>query len=194
MHHFCGIEIWWTTAATTSELSSSDRMTSSRDQIRLTNYLFCPKKASLLTFTVVWFIFLHCISFWCLFHIFCIHISRVDFPAGTCAKVYSSMKTCSFSRILRSSILKNRAEWHPNSEIVSIKCFGVFFFSWDTIYRNLSQIAHQTQIFQGQRGKSLWYRVTKTLNNKEMCNWTQLAIITGERQGSETAQELKPSI
>lgn len=152
MHHVCGVEIWWTTAATTSELSSSDRKTFSRDhQIRLPNWLFCPKKASLLTFTAVWFIFLHGIIFWCLFHMFCIYVSRVHFPAGICAKVYSSMNTCSFSRILSSSILKNREEWHPNSEIVNIK--GCFL---DTIHRNLSQIVHQTQIFLGQRGKSLW--------------------------------------
>lgn len=105
-------------------------------------------------------------GFWCSFHIFCIHISRVDFPARICAKVYSSMNTCSYSRSLCLSLSKNREEWHPNSEIVST---SKVFFSLDIIHRNLSQIVHQTEIFLGHRG-NCYDKEFKKLINKEVNN------------------------
>lgn len=143
----CHAEVWCTAAATAIKLSSSDRRTSFRDhQIRLTNWLFCPKSES---FTTTWFIFLHYMCFWCFFHLFCIHISRVDFPAGTYAKVYSSINMCSYSRSLSFSVVENREERHQNSEIVNFKVLS----SLGCPSYNLSETVYQTPILLGHRLK-----------------------------------------
>lgn len=74
--------------------------------------------------------------FWCFFHLFCIHISRVDFPAGTYAKVYSSINTCGFSWNLSLSVVENRDERHPTSEVVNFKVFSSLGYPSQTSLRD----------------------------------------------------------
>lgn len=106
---------WWTTAATSSELSFSDRRTSPRDhQIRLTNWLFCPKMP-------VFWLLQQCDLYFCTVSIFGVRSTYfVSIFQG-----WTSLQRLVPN--LNLSILKNREEWHPNSDLVSIKDF---FFPW----------------------------------------------------------------